>query len=70
MEKQKYHVGLGLFGIYAGTLKNDHEWKSKSCVTKEAIGAVAEYMVSDINGDVKFTYKDKKYVMRVEEVME
>ncbi len=40
-----YHVGCGLAGIYAGTIKKPGEWKSKSDVTDEALRAVAEYML-------------------------
>ena len=36
----EYHVGCGLAGIYAGTLKNNNEWKNKSDVTDEALCAV------------------------------
>lgn len=41
----EYHVGCGLFDIYAGTLKNEgkkgvNEWRSKSEVTNEALDAV------------------------------
>ena len=41
----KYHVGCGLFGIYAGVLKNDNEWKSKTDVTMDAMGAVAQHLI-------------------------
>ena len=63
----EFHVGYGLFGIYAGLIKkNGTEWKSKTDVTKEAIDAVAGYLVlNDV--EVRFTHKDKKYVMKVEE---
>ena len=41
----QYHVGCGLAGIYAGTLKKSgDDWKNKSLVTDEAIGAVIGYM--------------------------
>ena len=33
----EYHVGCGLFGIYAGTLKNPQEWRNKSEVTDEEL---------------------------------
>lgn len=67
--KQTYHVGLGLFGIYAGTLKSENEWRNKDDVTREAVDAVAGYLVTN-KKEIRFTYKDKKYVMRVEEVSE
>lgn len=44
----EYHVGCGLAGIYAGTLKNDKEWRNKNEVTDEAVLAVANYMYSYI----------------------
>ena len=41
-----YHVGVGLNGIYAGTLnKAKTLWQNKSEVTDEAIEAVAEYII-------------------------
>lgn len=65
----KYHVGLGVFGIYAGTLKNKEEWKDKSEVTREAIDAVAGFLL--INGkESRFEWQGKRYVMRVEEYQE
>lgn len=46
----EYHVGCGLFGIYAGVLKNKDEWKYKTECTDEAINAVRDYMVSECLG--------------------
>ena len=47
----EYHVGCGLFGIYAGTLnKNKTMWTNKSDVTDEAITAVREYMIDELLG--------------------
>lgn len=48
----EYHVGCGVFGIYAGTLepKNKNLWKDNSDVTEEAITAVRNYMVLDLLG--------------------
>lgn len=41
----EYHVGCGLCGIYASTLKkNGEEWLHKSNVTNEAIKAVIGHM--------------------------
>ena len=42
----QYHVGCGIAGIYAGTLKpkKKDEWLNKSLVTNEAIAAVVGYM--------------------------
>ena len=48
----KYHIGAGCFGIYAGVLKNDSEWKDKSDCTEEAINAVRDYMVDDLLGGI------------------
>lgn len=44
----EYHVGCGMAGIYAGTIKKPGEWKTKSEVTAEALRSVAEYMVGKI----------------------
>lgn len=49
-----YHVGCGVFGIYAGTLepKNQNLWRNKSDVTDEAICAVRDYLMGEfIKGD-------------------
>ena len=62
----KYHVGLGVFGIYAGILKNKEEWKDKSEVTKEAIDSVIGYLLLN-KKECRFKYEGKQYVMRVEE---
>ena len=48
----KYHVCCGLAGIYAGTLKNENEWKEKSDCTDESINAVRDYMVSELLGGI------------------
>ena len=64
----EYHVGCGLAGIYAGTLKPKHpdEWMNKSCVTKEAEAAVAQHLL--LNGkEFRFTIKGRNYVLKVEE---
>ena len=63
----EYHVGCGVFGIYAGVLRNETTWKDKSEVTSEALGASAQYMLVNEN-EFRFGYKGKQYVMRVEEV--
>ena len=49
----EYHVGCGMFGIYAGTLKpNGMEWRNKTEVTDEAICAVRDYLMGEfIKGD-------------------
>lgn len=64
----QYHVGCGLAGIYAGTLKKSgDEWLNKSDVTNEAINAVVQHMYWKIpEGDNAFAYafkmRDGKYV--------
>lgn len=63
----KYSIGCGLFGIYAGVLKpNGEEWKEKTDVTKDAMGAVAQHLI-DFNTEFRFTYKGKNMVMKVVE---
>ena len=48
-----YHVGCGMFEIYAGTLNmNQTKWVNKSECTDEAINAVRDYMVTDCLGDL------------------
>lgn len=67
----EYHVGCGLFGIYAGTLNKKGKMMllRKSEVTHEACDAVAEYLL--INGkQLMFDYKDEKYVLKVEKIEE
>ena len=44
----EYHVGCGLAGIYAGTIKKPCEWKNKSEVTWEALRSVAAYMLGQL----------------------
>ena len=48
----EYHVGCGLAGIYAGTLKNKDTWKDKTECTDEAINAVRDYMVDTLLGGI------------------
>lgn len=48
MKMAEYHVGCGLAGIYAGTIKKPGEWKNKSEVTAEALRSVAEYMLGQL----------------------
>ena len=63
----EYHVGCGVFGIYAGVLRNETTWKDKSEVTSEVLGASAQYMLVN-EKEFRFGYKGKRYVMRVEEI--
>lgn len=64
----QYHVGCGIAGIYAGTLKKSgDEWLNKSDVTNEAINAVVQYMFDRIpEDDNAFAYgfkmRNGKYV--------
>lgn len=50
----EYHVGAGVFGIYAGTLnKAKTMWKNKTECTDEAINAVRDYMVDELLGGLQ-----------------
>lgn len=63
--EQEYHVGSGLFGIYAGVLdKKGEGWIRKSEVTDEACGAVAQYLLLN-KKSMKFRYKGKQYRLEV-----
>ena len=63
-----YHVNCGLAGIYAGTLnKTNTEWVKKSDVTKEAISAVAQYLLEHKIA-MTFDYHGKHYKFSVKEV--
>ena len=63
----EYHVGCGLAGIYAGTLNPKGDtWRNKSEVTREALSAVAQYLLFNNKG-YGFEHDGKKYVMEVEE---
>lgn len=70
----QYHVGCGIAGIYAGTLKkNGEEWLNKSDVTNEAIGAVVQHMYYKIPKSetalaYAFKMNDGKYVRLMLEV--
>ena len=47
----RYHVGCGMFEIYAGTRNmNQTKGVNKSECTDEAINAVRDYMVTDCLG--------------------
>lgn len=64
----EYHVGAGVFAIYAGTLnsRNKNMWQRKSDVTEEATAAVAQYLLE--RGIVmRFVYQGKKYKLCVME---
>ena len=73
----EYHVGSGWAGIYAGTLKkNGIEWLNKSVVTDEAIGAVADYFLSQCEIDkvnlikYKWALKDGRKISLTFEIKE
>ncbi len=68
----EYHVGAGLFGIYAGTLNPKGDtWRNKSEVTREALGAAAQYLMEN---EKEFRFKrksdEKWYVMKVFDLQE
>ena len=66
----EYHVGCGVFGIYAGILnKRGDMWVHKSDVTDEVIGCAAQYLLLN-KAKFRFQYKDKSYVLKVEEEQE
>lgn len=68
MSKAEYHVGCGVFSIYAGTLNKDKTmWTNKSDVKEEAVSAVAQYLLMNKIG-FKFEYEGKRYKMTVEEI--
>jgi hypothetical protein len=58
----EYHVGAGLFGIYAGTLNPKGDtWRNKSEVTREALSASAQYLLEN-EKEFRFQRKsDKKW---------
>lgn len=63
----EYHVGCGMFSIYAGTLKkNGIEWLHKSDVKDEALSAVAQYLLIN-EKEFRFVYDGKEYALKVEE---
>lgn len=65
----EYHVGCGLFGIYAGTLdsKSKAIWRDKTDVTEEAICAVSQYLINT-GKCPRIRVGDKHYVLKLEEV--
>ena len=47
----EYHVGVGVTGIFAGTLnKKGNMWLHKSDVTEEAERAVRDFMINELLG--------------------
>ena len=66
----EYHVGCGIFDIYAGTLnKKGDLWRNKSEVTNEALCAVAQYLLTN-EKEFHFNFKDNKYVLAIIEEKE
>lgn len=64
----EYHVGCGIFAIYAGTLnKKGNMWLYKSDVTDEAFNAVAQYCLEHDEA-MDFDYRGKRYRLEVIEV--
>ena len=56
----EYHVGCGIAGIYAGTIKkNGYEWQNKSDVTDEAIKAVVMYFTEELISRKKHHFENK-----------
>ena len=55
----EYHVGCGMFGtIYAGTMMQQRKdglqmWRNKSDVTSEAVEAVMEHFITEMERDNK-----------------
>jgi len=67
MANPTYHVGCGIFGIYAETLNPKGDtWRNKSEVTREALGAAAQYLM-DNNKEFRFSRNGKNYALRVVE---
>ena len=62
----EYHVGCGVFGIYAGTLnsRNKNLWQNKSDVTHEAICAVAQYLLQE-DKSMLFDFDGRRYRLSV-----
>lgn len=65
----EYHVGCGVFGIYAGTLMpNGTMWRNRTQVTDEAICAVRDYLMGEFikddktQGGYEWTTKDGRTV--------
>lgn len=67
----EYHVGCGLFGIYAGTLepRNKSLWRNKSDVIIEVLSASAQYLLEQAK-EFRFNFHGKRYVMLVDELKE
>lgn len=73
----EHHVGCGVFGIYAGTLKkNGSEWLNKTDCTDEALAAVRDYLVQEAEMNNKSVWgyewdrKDGKIVELIVKIRE
>lgn len=77
----EYHVGAGVFGIYAGTLnKAKTMWQNKTECTDEAINAVRDHMIDELLGGLQcakakrsgyeWTLKDGRIVKLLVEITE
>lgn len=71
----EYHVGAGLFCIYAGTLnKSKTMWQNKTECTDEALCAVRDYLKSEADSQKRnragyeWTLKDGRVVQLVVEI--
>ena len=63
----EYHVGCGLFGIYAGTLnKKGDMWINKSDVTEEVLDSAFQYLFTNEKVFIA-KVKDKEYIMKIDE---
>lgn len=63
----EYHVGCGLFGIYAGILnKKGDKWHAKTEVTKEALESVAQFLLFN-NKEFNFSFNENDYALVVED---
>lgn len=63
----EYHVGCGLFGIYAGTLnKKGDMWINKSDVTEEVLDSAFQYLFTNEKVFIA-KVEDKEYVMKIDE---
>lgn len=63
----EYHVGCGIAGIYAGTIKkNGYEWLNKTEVTREALSSTAQYLLFN-DKSYRFVYNGKQYELSVKE---
>lgn len=61
----EYHVGCGVFGIYAGRLnKKGDQWLDKSDVTKEVLNSSFEYLYTN-KKEFRVKVDGKEYAMRI-----